>query len=61
MGGGDGVTHGSPDGDAIFRGVAEVVGFVGVPVREDDRRVVCPLEVHLHVGVVEPDPQLLNV
>lgn len=55
------VTHSSPDGDAVFLGVAEVVGFKRVPVGEDDGRVVGPLEVHLHVGVVEADPQLIVV
>lgn len=57
----DGVTHGSPDGDAIFQSVAEVVGLKAVPVGEDDGRVVGPLEVHLHVGVVEADPELVHI
>lgn len=56
-----GVTHRSPHGDAILQGVAEVVGFERVPVGEDDGRVVGPLEVHLHFGVVEADPQLVGV
>lgn len=56
-----GVTHSSPDGDAIFWSVAEVVGFKRVPVGEDDGRVVSPLEVHLHVGVMEPYPELVDV
>lgn len=56
-----GVTHMSPDGDAIFLGVAEVVGFKGVPVGEDDGCVVSPLEVHLHISVMESYPQLVNV
>lgn len=51
----------APDGDAIFLGVAEVVGFKGVPVGEDDRRVVSPLEVHLHISIMESDPQLVDV
>lgn len=51
-----GFTHGSPDGHTILLGVAEVVWFKGVPVGEDDGRVVSPLEVHLHIGVMEPDP-----
>lgn len=51
-----GVTHSSPDGDAIFLGVAEVVGFKGVPVGEDDGSVVSPFEVHLYISVVETDP-----
>lgn len=55
------VTHRPPDGDAIFLGVAEVIGFKGVPVSEDDGRVVGPLEVHLHVSVMEPNPHLVNV
>lgn len=54
--GAQGVTHRSPHGDAIFLGVAEVIGFKGVPVGEDDRRVIRPLEVHLYVGVMEPYP-----
>ena len=57
----EGVTHSSPDGDAILLSVAEVVGFKRVPVGEDDGRVVGPLEVHLHISVVEADPQLVNV
>lgn len=56
-----GVTHSSPDGDAVLLGVAEVVGFKRVPVGEDDGRVVGPLEVHLHVGVMESDPELVGV
>lgn len=56
-----GVTHSSPDGDAIFLSVAEVVGFKWVPIGEDNRRVVGPLEVHLHVSVVEPEPELVDV
>lgn len=54
-------THGSPDGDAVLQGVAEVVGFKRVPVGEDDGRVVGPLEVHLHLGVVQADPELVHV
>lgn len=50
------VTHSSPDGDTIFLSVAEVVGFKGVPVGEDDGCVVSPLEVHLHISVMEPYP-----
>lgn len=56
-----GSTHSSPDGDAIFLSVAEVVGFKGVPVGEDDGRVVSPLEVHLHISVMESNPQLVDV
>lgn len=59
--GGGRVTHSSPDGDTIFLGVTEVVGFKWVPVGEDDGRVVSPFKVHLHVSVVEPDPQLVNI
>lgn len=32
-----------------------------MPVGEDDGRVVSPLEVHLHVSVMEPDPELVSV
>lgn len=56
-----GVTHGSPDGDTVLQGVAEVVGFKRVPVGEDDGRVVGPLEVHLHLGVMQADPELIHV
>lgn len=55
------VTHRTPDGDTVFLGVAEVVGLKRVPVGEDDRRVVRPLEVHLHVGVMQANPELLDV
>lgn len=55
------VTHSSPDGDAIFLSVAEVVGFKRMPVGEDDGRVVSPLEVHLHISVMESYPQLVNI
>lgn len=59
VGGSD--TYGSPDGDAVLQGVAEVVGFKRVPVGEEDGRVVGPLEVHLHLGVVQADPELIHV
>ena len=55
------VTHGSPDGDTVLGGVLEVVGLKGMPVSEDDGRVVCPLEVHLHSRVMETNPQLLHI
>lgn len=55
------LTHRAPDGDTIFWGVAEVVGFKRVPEGEDDGRVVSPLEVHLHVCVMEADPHLPNI
>lgn len=32
-----------------------------MPVGEDDGRVVSPLEVHLHVSVMESDPELVSV
>lgn len=56
-----GVTHLSPDGDAIFLSVVEVVGFKRVPEGEDDGCVVGPLEDHLHVSVMEANPKLVNV
>lgn len=55
------VTYRSPDSDAVLLGVVEVVGLEGVPVGEDDRSVVSPLEVHLHICVMEAYPQLLDV
>lgn len=54
-------THRSPQGHTIFWGVAEVVGFKRVPEGEDDGSVVSPLEVHLHVCVMEANPELLKI
>lgn len=55
------LTHCSPEGHAVFWGVAEVVGFKRVPEGEDDGSVVRPLEVHLHVCVMEANPELPNI
>lgn len=55
------VTHRTPHGDAVFLGVAEVVGFIRVPEGEDNGGVVGPLEVHLHFSVMEPYPHLVKV
>ena len=60
-GGIEGCAHRPPDGDTVFLDVAEVVGLKRVPEGEDDGRVVRPLEVHLHIGVVQSDPELFYV
>lgn len=57
----DCATHSSPNGDAVFFDIAKIIGFKRVPIGKDDRRVIGPLEVHLHVVVMKSDPQLLNV
>lgn len=54
-------THRTPHGDAVFLRVQEVVGLKRVPQCEDNRRAVGPLEIHLHGGIMQSDPQLFNI